>query len=75
MKTAYLLLPLVLAACSTTPVPPVESDPWERDGATARDRQMDIGQCKAQSVSVPDVMRWEIVYRACMRGKGWTMAR
>ncbi|SPJ17719.1 conserved exported hypothetical protein [Burkholderiales bacterium] len=48
---------------------------WVKDGASPEDLQMDAGQCRARSYSMPSPMGngypLAMVYNACMQGKGW----
>lgn len=44
-----------------------------KPGSTERDYKIDVGQCRAQSYSVPNAppLQVRLVFVNCMEGKGW----
>jgi hypothetical protein len=67
MKFFLFFISIFLTACAT------KQTHWEKYGASSQDFDIDAGQCRAQSFSIPNapLMQVAIVYSSCMRGKGW----
>jgi hypothetical protein len=66
MRYLPVLILLLSAGCAGQKL-------WEKPGASAREFEMEKGQCEAQAYSVPGMHYMQVgaVFNACMRGKGW----
>lgn len=67
MRMSAMLLSLALVACA--------SAPWANSDSS-KDFGMDSGQCQAQAYSAgAGSAPRQLIYNACMQGKGWYKQR
>lgn len=62
-RMRYAAALLLLAGCA--------SAPWQKPGAAEPEFRVDSGQCMAQAYSAPAGQPKQLIYNACMQGKGW----
>lgn len=46
---------------------------WYQAGASAREFEMDKGQCEAQAFGAHGLYTITRIFNSCMRGKGWQL--